>query len=323
MQCAAKALLALMLAVSFADAATLTTKRGLGAGAGGPHPQFFNYTKYQLLNVSWYYDWGVRPTPLIVDLPFTPMFWSAFCLTNVSSPKCGTPPAGSTHVLGFNEPDLDVQSNMTVEQALAAWPLLVAESKRLGGALIGSPAMARDPVTTWLPEFMAQVGDTVNFTTLHWYKSCDSAMFIRDVRDLINKYNKPVWITEFNTQWGEKPYAYTQAETIAFLRDVFKFLDFEPMVHRYALFDVKVGPGAIFFPENGSLTETGLFYASFVAEPASPAAGGSNDSTAKIVLAVLGGIFTVVVAGYIAYDLRRRRVGGSEGGASSYHAINE
>jgi hypothetical protein len=303
--------------VESTEAAVPSVKRGLGAGAGGPRPQFFNYTKYQLLNVSWYYDWAVEPTPLVSGVPFTPMFWSAFCLINPSSHKCGSPPPGSTHLLGFNEPDLDIQSNMTVADAVAAWPLMVAESKRLGGALIGSPATAGDPVKTWLPDFMAQVGHTVNFTTLHWYKSCHSTQFIDDVRALIQKYNKPVWITEFNTQWGDKPYAYTQAETIAFLRDVFTFLDLEPMVHRYALFDVMVGPGAIFFPENGSLTETGQFYASFVAEPTR----ANGDSTAKIVLAVLGGLFTVLVIGFILYDLRRRRLAAV--GGSSYRPIND
>jgi Glycosyl hydrolase catalytic core len=62
-------------------------------------------------------------------------------------------------LLGFNEPDLSSQSNMSVSQALALWPRLMATGMRLG-----SPAVARSPLTEeahlW-SSFLAQLPDTL------------------------------------------------------------------------------------------------------------------------------------------------------------------
>ena len=81
-------------------------------------------------------------------------------------------------LLGFNEPDLGEQANMTVEQALELWPRLEATGMRLG-----SPAVACGGADAggWLDRFMAgakQSGHRVDFIALHWY----GADFIRGGR---------------------------------------------------------------------------------------------------------------------------------------------
>ena len=55
-------------------------------------------------------------------------------------------------LLTFNEPDNAGQSNMTVDEALAAWPQLEALHMSLG-----SPAVAEDATKAngWLARFMA------------------------------------------------------------------------------------------------------------------------------------------------------------------------
>ncbi len=45
-------------------------------------------------------------------------------------------------LLGFNEPDMSSQSNMTVSDALRLWPRLMATGMRLG-----SPAVAANAAT--------------------------------------------------------------------------------------------------------------------------------------------------------------------------------
>lgn len=194
------------------------------------------------------------------------MYWDTSCLYTPDTPHCGGPIATFTAVLGFNEPDNAHQSNIAVSAAVAAWPMLLAVAANSNGALVGSPAMAGNPVTDpWLPKFMDAVGSTVNFTTLHWYKGVDSAHFISDVNALVAAYGKPVWVTEFAPQFEtdakKDPFHFSYHQVGEFLKAVHKFMEKHPMVHRYAWHDAGIGSSALFF-ENGTATPTGVLYGS-------------------------------------------------------------
>ena len=247
-----------------ARSSSSSSKRGLGV-------DWTQRTAFEQLHAAWYYDWGTHADPVIKtsNLPFTPMFWSTSCLYNPDTTRCGGPiDSSATAVLGFNEPDNQHQSNMNVTAALAAWPLLLkgASSCSSGSALIGSPALAGNPVTdTWMPAFMATAGDTVNFTTLHWYKGANAELFISDVKALVAAYGKPVWVTEFAAQdhaTAEKhPFRYSWHEVGEFVKKVLTFMEGHAMVHRYAWHNAGVGSSALFF-ENGTATPTGIVYGS-------------------------------------------------------------
>ena len=62
------------------------------------------------------------------------MIWGSASVTTLGAESGQS--AGRV-LLGFNEPDLAVQSNMTVDQALDLWPKLQAT-----GLELGSPAVA-------------------------------------------------------------------------------------------------------------------------------------------------------------------------------------
>ena len=49
------------------------------------------------------------------------------------------PHASTTHLLGFNEPNLRHQSNLTAARACELWPAVVAAAKK-HNLLLGSPA---------------------------------------------------------------------------------------------------------------------------------------------------------------------------------------
>ena len=94
------------------------------------------------------------------------MIWGA---ASVNAATLSQAKAASNILLGFNEPDMSGQSNMTVAQALSLWPQLMAT-----GMTLGSPAVADDAATPggWLDQFMsgaAARGYRVNFITVHWY----------------------------------------------------------------------------------------------------------------------------------------------------------
>ncbi|WP_285620104.1 glycoside hydrolase family protein [Kineosporia sp. NBRC 101677] len=152
--------------------------------------------------VSWYYNWS--PVPAGVKAPkgvdFVPMIWGADSVTKSNLAKAKK--NGNT-LLGFNEPDLGEQSNMSVEQALDLWPQLQKTGMRLG-----SPAVAwgADQDGQWLDRFMKgakQRGLRVDFITLHWYGSdFRSAQATKQLKQYVTavhkKYpKKPIWITEY------------------------------------------------------------------------------------------------------------------------------
>ncbi len=122
------------------------------------------------VGASWYYNWGPSndrmPGPSGVE--FVPMIWGVANVTDATLSKV----KGEGRVLlGFNEPDMDGQANMTPAKALELWPRLQATGMRLG-----SPAVAWGAADSgrWLDQFMAGArrrGYRVDFIALHWYGS--------------------------------------------------------------------------------------------------------------------------------------------------------
>ncbi len=147
-----------------AAAAAPQASSGLGVAAkkdpiGGPKKGAALWNQKgitkQLKNsgVSWYYNWA--PTPNGVKAPkgvdFVPMIWGKDSVTKANLAAAKKHGKQSNTLLGFNEPDLAEQSNMTPQQALDLWPQLQKTGMRLG-----SPAVAwgADQNGQWLDRFM-------------------------------------------------------------------------------------------------------------------------------------------------------------------------
>lgn len=108
-----------------------------------------------------------------------------------------------------------------------------------------------------------QIIPKVDFVCVHWYKGVNSTQFINDMTDIINLYNKPIWVTEFApqdpTSSQNNPNLYNQTEVNNFINTVIPWMNTNSMVERYAWRDSKVGTSAI-FTIDGQLTETGITY---------------------------------------------------------------
>ncbi len=67
---------------------------------------------------SWYYTWSTSHQPLATPrgVHFVPMIWGPDSVTAASLAQAKHE---GRYLLGFNEPDLSNQSNMTVAQALS------------------------------------------------------------------------------------------------------------------------------------------------------------------------------------------------------------
>ncbi|HWC79152.1 MAG TPA: sigma-70 family RNA polymerase sigma factor [Pseudonocardiaceae bacterium] len=192
------------------------------------------------VGASWYYDWSDTPgaigTPAGVE--FVPMMWGAGSVTaaNLAAAK-----AQGGELLGFNEPDLSGQADLSVSQALDLWPQLQATGMRLG-----SPAVATggDTAGGWLDQFMsgaASRGYRVDFITLHWYGSDFGPAAVGQLKSYLqavyNRYHKPIWLTEYALMnFGSGAKYPTAAQQSAFVTGSTTMLDSLSYVERYAWF---------------------------------------------------------------------------------------
>jgi hypothetical protein len=165
--------------------------------------------------------------------------------------------AGAKNLLGLNEPERDSQGNVTVEEAIEAWPAMVAFAKEKKLRL-GSPGVSSDGQGgAWMRAFMEQAQRKklqVDFINAHWYRSADPGAFEDWLKELNAAYRRPIWVTEFNAM-------YTKADDqghAQFLRGALKALERSRFVERYAYFNPGSGKAALL--KDGQLTKLGEIY---------------------------------------------------------------
>jgi hypothetical protein len=219
--------------------------------------------------ISWWYNWYSRP-PGSGDesIEFVPMIWGGGSLAE-------SIPSSSKHLLGFNEPDLMKQSNLTEQQAAADWPSIEAKAAPLGISIV-SPAVSycspmdggagqcteptvTDPYT-YLKNFLADCqGCKVDYIAVHWY-NCD----LPSLRGYIDgdgnfpgfvQFGRPIWLTEFACNGSA-----TVAQQKAYMQAAVPYLEGNPNVMRYAWFSAKNIPNALLTNSDGSLTDLGQTY---------------------------------------------------------------
>ncbi|MBD0831550.1 glycosyl hydrolase [Aestuariibaculum sediminum] len=167
---------------------------------------------------------------------------------------------GSTHALGYNEPDNSVDDGFSsVADAINAWPNMMASGLRLG-----SPAPT-DGGLNWLYSFMDQcdeLGYRVDFVAWHFYRANNTAQQLYDqLLAIHNRTGRPIWITEFNNgcNWtynGNEP---TQEENAQVIQDFINMLEDAPFVERYYVWD-GCNESLRMTNYDGSLKPAGIIY---------------------------------------------------------------
>jgi RNA polymerase sigma factor (sigma-70 family) len=220
------------------------------------------------VGAGWYYTWAPNdddvPGPDGVE--FVPMIWGRQNVTDGTLAQAKR--EGDGTLLGFNEPDMAGQANMSVEDALSAWPELQATGMRLG-----SPAVAYggDTGNGWLDRFMTgarQKRLRVDFITLHWYGSdfSDAAVgqFLGYVDAVHRRYGKPIWVTEYGLiNFAGSPKYPTGAQAAAFISGSTRGMESRDYVERYAWFGLPaVGDSVAFglYRDGSTPTEAGRAY---------------------------------------------------------------
>jgi RNA polymerase sigma factor (sigma-70 family) len=197
---------------------------------------------------SWYYTWSASPAGIVSPpgVQFVPMIWGPADVTAATLDQVKT----EGHVLlGFNEPDLSKQANMTVPQALSLWPQLMATGMKLG-----SPAVADNAATpgSWLDQFMTGAkarGYRVNFITVHWYgadfaTSAAVGQLKSYLQAIHQRYDLPVWLTELGlANFGGTPAYPTDGQQAAFVTAAASMLARLGYVQRYAWYALPASSG--------------------------------------------------------------------------------
>jgi hypothetical protein len=224
-------------------AKTGTAKKGVAAWAFSGASQALARS-----GASWYYTWSAAPAGGISSprgVRFVPLIWGA---VNVNAGTLSQVRGEGPYLLGFNEPDMSAQANMTPAQALSLWPQLMAT-----GLKLGSPAVAYGGATPggWLDQFMSGAqarGYRVNFITLHWY-GADFATgpAVSQLESYLQavhaRYHKPIWLTEFAlANFGGSPQTPSPRQQAAFLTAATAMLQRLGYVQRYAWFGLEATP---------------------------------------------------------------------------------
>ncbi|KAK9898541.1 glycoside hydrolase family 128 protein [Cystobasidium minutum MCA 4210] len=220
------------------------------------------YTKLFGNGIAWAYNWYSAPNgDLTTNVEFTPMLWSnATDLTTIWANNVKAEKArGGTHLLGFNEPDLPGQADMTVAQSVANWKKYM-EPYKVDFKLV-SPAVTNggSPMgVAYMKNFIGNcTGCQIDAVALHWYDAAwNTGYFFNYLNDAIKAFApRPIWLTEFRGSG-------TAAEQIKFIQTVVPWLEQQPGIERYALFGLFEGTAADGnMITNGVLNEVGVAYA--------------------------------------------------------------
>lgn len=230
------------------------------------------YGNVAALKSHWFYTWGTtlpfEQAPSHTE--FATMFWGSGNVTdaNIDYVKARKAEGKVKYVLGFNEPDLPDQANMTVDEALALWPKL--ESLDLP---LGTPACSW-PTVQWFTEFMTKAkaqGRRVDFICVHMYVGTDDQDFMKVLQTLYNTYKLPIWVTEFATcandakTMADNPY--TPATVLSFMQRLLPQLEAASYVQRYSWFSGDPTSARLWSSSlvnaNGQLTDLGKWYADY------------------------------------------------------------
>ena len=228
--------------------------------------------RFVKLNPYWHYSWNWEyKANYPSGVEFVPMIWGTGGLTQEKIDYLNNLASDGTikNVLTFNEPDLGDQADMTVDEAVALWPLLETLS-----VPISSPATSA-PLNDWMREFMnkAEANNLrIDFVAIHIYHRNVAANFLALIEEVYQAYGKPIWITEFavrdmdaTTSVANK---YSEAYVLSFMNQVLTALDELDYVKRYSWFDPNSNnpkyPRLVtsdLISETNELTPLGDFYA--------------------------------------------------------------
>ena len=230
--------------------------------------------------VSWWYNWTSTPNAGIpsnyltqYQMDYYPMLWNgSFNASTVVAFLLAHPTIH--YLLVLNEPNVGGQSYLTPQQAAQLWPQYEKVASAAGVKIVG-PQITwgtmpnyNDPVA-WLDAFYAAYEaanggrqPSIDYLGFHWYD-----YGIADQLNRLDKYGKPIWVTEFANWHSQNDGAQitTLAQQESQMTSMVATLEGRSDVFRYAWFTGRVSPDPHYsslLGGTGQLTGLGELYLS-------------------------------------------------------------
>ncbi|KAJ5627390.1 CAZyme family GH128 [Penicillium herquei] len=213
--------------------------------------------------VTWAYNWAFSDSDLPSGVDYVPMLWGAKFfggwLTAIESALS----SGSNYILGFNEPDMASQADMSPSTAAGYYQQYITPYS--GSAKLISPAVTSSTDTgkglSWFEEFMTDCS-SCNITGLavHWYGDSvdDFKSFVQQAVSTASTYNiEEVWVTEFALN-ADASGVTDQSTAADFVNEAIEWMDSQANVTRYSYFMCADN----YLLTNGALNTVGTAYTS-------------------------------------------------------------
>ncbi|KDQ14793.1 glycoside hydrolase family 128 protein [Botryobasidium botryosum FD-172 SS1] len=198
-----------------------------------------------------------------------PMFWGANMQDQITDAVHNS---NASHVMGFNEPDLSSQSNLSPQDAAQLWKDYMLGFKSLGKQLV-SPATTAGGLQ-WFDDFLTALGglpaSQIDVIAVHWYGTD-----FTDFQNYVNswkKYGKNIWVTEMACQDFSGQGKWCSMDDIqSLMSQAMAWMESDPQIEKYFWFApmrdmTNVNPlnclMTIGGPNDGQPTSLGWYYVS-------------------------------------------------------------
>ncbi|KAJ6584378.1 glycosyl hydrolase catalytic core-domain-containing protein [Mycena capillaripes] len=218
--------------------------------------------------VTWYHHWQDGSVPQMPSKnEYVPMFWGNTKWDNWNSRKAEMQKKTPQHLIGFNEPDISSQANMSPAYAAQVWMQEIHPWAAKGVKLV-SPAVAWD--LSWTQKFLTELknrGGHVDVVSVHWYGSWnDLAGFKKFVTSAHSQFGYKIWVTELGITSASNG---SQQQIKNFMMQAYSWMDSTGFVDRASWFgcfeasqppdSYATGKNALFKAAN-TLSDMGYWY---------------------------------------------------------------
>jgi hypothetical protein len=192
--------------------------------------------------ISWAYNWaGSLSGTMPSNVEFIPMLWGARDFGGWITTIETILSSGGSYILGFNEPDMSSQANMSPSDAAGYYKQYI--TPYAGKAKLISPAVTSSTDSglglSWFESFIGDCSDcSISGLAVHWYGNTadEFKSFVTQAVDTASAHSlSEVWITEFALS-ADASGTSDLATTTAFLNEVIPWLDSQSGVTRYSYF---------------------------------------------------------------------------------------
>ena len=251
----------------------VSRKRGLGWPWNNTADEFRIYeAAFNKGTLTWLYNWEMwKPQGFPSKLEYVPQVRTTKEVGQINQFLDPLHAAGQLHhFVGFNEPDMASQANLSASSGASLWKQNILPLKnKYGNVSLCSPAISNGPHgIQWLKDFFKELGGIdaakVDVIVIHYY-SLDVNHFKQYVNEVHDTFKKPIWITEFACTAFDAAHPVNETQVMNFMKEALKFLDGAAFVARYAWFGaMKSLPDAVghanAIENNGQLTNIGKLY---------------------------------------------------------------